>query len=531
MTTFFGKTNNATSAVADVAGINGTSDPVTFNVTTGEGSLFPASNFKITIDNEILLCTSRTGDALTCSRASEGTTIAAHTQNADVEHRITAATLTEYETLSKMQGMEYAADAGSTDAYAVTLAPAPTAYFTGMVVKFKANTLNTGAATLNVNSLGAKDIKKNYNSALETGDIVANQLVSVIYDGTNFQMLSPSAALSTATVTTDMYQNALLNGGFDVWQRATTFTYNDDVFGPDRWNLLTETNGAWTCARDTDVPTGDFKYSAKFTNVTLNNQAALVQILENIDAVKFQGKTVSLSFYAKTSGTEIGALRATVLSWTSTADSVTSDVIGTWASDGTDPTWATNWTSEVAGSNKTLTSSWQRFTIENIAVDTSSITNLAVVIWVDDGTIAANDDFWVTGVKLNVGATATSWMARHYQQELTACRRYCYTITTTATNEIIAIGSNESTTRAHFLIPLSTQLRTLPTLVATAGDWQVTDLTTGVDVTTIQIFSSINSTYAGIVSADVAAGLTAGRGVSLRSDTNAGRILKLEAEL
>lgn len=199
MTTFFGKTNNATSAVADVAGINGTSDPVTFNVTTGEGSLFPASNFKITIDNEILLCTSRTGDALTCSRASEGTTIAAHTQNADVEHRITAATLTEYETLSKMQGMDYAADAGSTDAYAVTLAPAPTAYFTGMVVKFKANTLNTGAATLNVNSLGAKDIKKNYNTALATGDILANQLVSVIYDGTNFQMLSPSAALSAAS--------------------------------------------------------------------------------------------------------------------------------------------------------------------------------------------------------------------------------------------------------------------------------------------------------------------------------------------
>lgn len=199
MTTFLGKTNNATSAVADVAGINNTSDPVTFNVTTGEGTLFPSSNFKITIDNEILLCTSRTGDALTCTRAGEGTTIASHTQNATVEHRITADTLEEYETLSKMQGMEYAADAGSTDDYAVTLAPVPTAYFTGMTVKFKANTANTGASTLNVNSLGAKTIKKNYNSDLATGDILANQLVSVIYDGTNFQMLSPSAGLSAAS--------------------------------------------------------------------------------------------------------------------------------------------------------------------------------------------------------------------------------------------------------------------------------------------------------------------------------------------
>lgn len=86
--------------------------------------------------------------------------------------------------------MDYAADGQTSDAYEVTLAPAPTAYFTGMVVKFKANTLNTGACTLNVNSLGAKTLKKNVSSDLETGDILANQIVTVIYDGTNFQVLS-----------------------------------------------------------------------------------------------------------------------------------------------------------------------------------------------------------------------------------------------------------------------------------------------------------------------------------------------------
>jgi hypothetical protein len=86
----------------------------------------------------------------------------------------------------------YAADAGSTDAYAITLVPAPTAYITGAFYNFKANTINTGAATLDVNGLGAKTIKKSYNSDLESSDILANQLVQVIYDGTNFQMLSPT---------------------------------------------------------------------------------------------------------------------------------------------------------------------------------------------------------------------------------------------------------------------------------------------------------------------------------------------------
>lgn len=84
----------------------------------------------------------------------------------------------------------YAADAGSTDAYAITPSPAFTAYSAGLVLHFKANTLNTGAATLNVNSLGAIALKKNYNQDLVTGDIQANQIVSVVYDGTNFQAIS-----------------------------------------------------------------------------------------------------------------------------------------------------------------------------------------------------------------------------------------------------------------------------------------------------------------------------------------------------
>lgn len=90
----------------------------------------------------------------------------------------------------------YAADAGSTDAYAITLDPAPSAYTTGMVVHFKANTINTGTCSLNVNSLGAITLKKDKANDLDTGDILANQLVSVIYDGTYFQVISPLSRTS-----------------------------------------------------------------------------------------------------------------------------------------------------------------------------------------------------------------------------------------------------------------------------------------------------------------------------------------------
>lgn len=88
---------------------------------------------------------------------------------------------------------KYAADAGGTDTYAITLSPAPISYTTGMVVYFKANTANTGAATLNVNGLGAKSIVKYANTALTDSDIFASQMVTVIYDGTNFVLQTPSS--------------------------------------------------------------------------------------------------------------------------------------------------------------------------------------------------------------------------------------------------------------------------------------------------------------------------------------------------
>ena len=84
----------------------------------------------------------------------------------------------------------YAADGEASDTYAVTLSTVPTAYTTGMLVVFKANTVNTAAATLNVNELGAKTIKKNVTEDLANGDIQANGINAVIYDGTNFQLIS-----------------------------------------------------------------------------------------------------------------------------------------------------------------------------------------------------------------------------------------------------------------------------------------------------------------------------------------------------
>lgn len=99
----------------------------------------------------------------------------------------------------------YAPDAQVSDSYAITLDPAPSAYATGQSFMFKANTANTGASSLNVNGLGAKTLKKQHDQDTATGDIEAGSIVEVVYDGTNFQIISilASGATDATAIHTD----------------------------------------------------------------------------------------------------------------------------------------------------------------------------------------------------------------------------------------------------------------------------------------------------------------------------------------
>jgi hypothetical protein len=83
------------------------------------------------------------------------------------------------------------ASTGSANAYALTYGMAPSAYATGERYAFRASFTNTGAATLNINGLGAKNVRKgDGTTALGANDILVSQIVEVVYDGTQFQMVS-----------------------------------------------------------------------------------------------------------------------------------------------------------------------------------------------------------------------------------------------------------------------------------------------------------------------------------------------------
>ena len=93
----------------------------------------------------------------------------------------------------------YVVDTGVADAYIANY-PAnivTTTVSAGLRLQFKASNANTGASNLQVQvnsvSIGSGAIKLTDGSALAANTIVANAIVDVQYDGTNFQLLSDSS--------------------------------------------------------------------------------------------------------------------------------------------------------------------------------------------------------------------------------------------------------------------------------------------------------------------------------------------------
>ena len=77
--------------------LNGAIDGSTTTVVVLDGSVFPATgNFRIVVDSEIMLCTSRTGNTLTVTRGAESSTAASHLDAAPIAHILTAGSLLTY---------------------------------------------------------------------------------------------------------------------------------------------------------------------------------------------------------------------------------------------------------------------------------------------------------------------------------------------------------------------------------------------------------------------------------------------------
>lgn len=177
-----------------------------------------------------------------------------------------------------MQGSLFCADAGANDTYACNLSPAATAYVTGTKYRFKANTANTGAASINFNSVGPMTIVKvagGITTALADNDIRAGQWVECVYDGTNCQILGTLGNAGNGNVLTTQANTYDAGMKQSVVHSATTAGLN-----------LGNTSGSPSSLANGDVwlsAGGNLKYYTGSATYTLANLEAPILYAPYVD--------------------------------------------------------------------------------------------------------------------------------------------------------------------------------------------------------------------------------------------------------
>jgi hypothetical protein len=163
--------------------------------------------------------------------------------------------------------------------------PLLAAYTAGAQFSFVAQNTNTGAVTLDIDTLGAKSVTKYGTTALVAGDLVAGSIALIEYDGTRFQLINPvpSNKLTTSIKTSAFAAVSANTYAVDTTTAAVTATL---PASPTAGDYITFTDYARTFGTYnlTLAPNGN-KINASTSNVVLNVSGEAVSIVY-IDATQ-----------------------------------------------------------------------------------------------------------------------------------------------------------------------------------------------------------------------------------------------------
>ncbi len=166
-------------------------------------------------------------------------------------------------------------DGGAADAYTLTPTTTLTAYSTKMLVEFTPNATNTGAATLNISGLGAKNIYSVAGAALSAGELVSGRYYLAAYDGTQFRLISVTKAYVDSLV------SALPPGTLpSVTGKDTTWYLSPDATG---------TTIQWT---QLSIPTAGLKLLATLTPTAAANVDFLTTFTSTYDNYLIVGQGI-----------------------------------------------------------------------------------------------------------------------------------------------------------------------------------------------------------------------------------------------
>ena len=300
------------------------------------------------------------------------------------------------------------------------------------------------------------------------------------------------------------FKNRIINGAMVIDQRnaGASVTANNDVFGVDRFKTVVSQSSKLNVQQNA----GSITPPAGFTNYLGYTSSSAYSVLSsdfffiahNIEGYNFSdlawgtanAATVTLSFWVRSSltGTFGGALRnsssstrsypfsytiSSANTWTTISVTIAGDTSGTWIG-------ATNGIGLQIAFSLGMGSTYNGTAGAWASANYASVTGATSVVGTNGAT------FYITGVQLEKGSTATSFDYRPYGTELQLCQRYFYQSYPVGS----AVGSNVGsdkyyyaaiytapTTRAQVTsIPFPVTQRATPTVTfydrdGTSGQW------------------------------------------------------------
>jgi len=370
--------------------------------------------------------------------------------------------------------------------------------------------------------------------------------MTITLDGTT-GITTPTTSTTGEFVTSVTgFKNRIINGAMVIDQRnaGASVTPTNNQYLLDRYYATLTQASKFTVqqnAGSVTPPVGFTKYlgvtSSSAYSVLTGDTFAIAQYIEGFNIADLaygtaNAKTVTLSFqvYSSLTGTFGGALVngaqnrsypftytiSSANTWTQISVTVAGDTTGTWTTDNS----AGLGIRFGLGSGATYTGTAGAWAAGNYL----SATGATSVV----GTSGAT--FYITGVQLEKGSTATSFDYRPYGTELFLCQRYFISYGGTSGYERMAVGLCNSTVSASICIFLPVSMRSAPSLSYSAvGDFGIYD---GGNVTVTTALAIDQPTEKVVtIAATVASGLAQFRPAQLLGNNSTSARLTFSSEL
>jgi hypothetical protein len=338
-------------------------------------------------------------------------------------------------------------------------------------------------------------------SALTASSAVATDasknLVSVTNTGTGNNVLATSPTLVTPALGTpssgvmtnvtginyDGFKNRIINGAMVIDQRnagASVSIQTSTGYILDRWNSIASVNSKFSIQQNAGSitpPVGFSSYmgltSSATTSLNAGDYYGVRQFIEgfNVNDLAWgtaNAATVTLSFrvYSSLTGTFGGVIYnaafnrsypftytiSSANTWTSISITIAGDTTGTWVTNNLIGI-AINFSIGTGSTYSGTANSWS-------ANSYLSATGATSVVGTNGAT------FYITGVQLEKGSTATSFDVRSYGTELGLCQRYYYSSDKEQAYSALGTGWEQSTTAGTIYCPLPIPMRVTPTSVS-----------------------------------------------------------------